>query len=486
MLLARRGLDVTMLERADREGGRNGWLKQSGYTFDIGPTFFMMPFVLEEIFEECGRRLSDCVDLRPLEPFYHLTHADGTVFTPSGVPERMREAIGRIHPPDAAGYDRYRPYHEAKTQAILPCLSQPYDRLYHVLKKPLLKAIPHLSLTRTVWEELGLFFADNRVKIGFTFQSKYLGMSPYACPGLFSILAYTEQKWGIFHPIGGCNALSLAMGKLARELGAAIHLNTDVKEIVIENRRARGVLLANGERADFDEIIMNADFAWGMRHLIPNALRRKYTDENLDRKRYSCSTFMMYLGVDRRYDHLAHHNIYISGDYRGNLEDIETRGHLSEDPSFYVQNASVTDASLAPAGHSTIYVLVPVPNGQKSLDWSTVKGPFRERILNKLRTRAGMADIENHIRFERVITPDDWQSDMRVGYGAVFNLGHNVTQMLMFRPHNRFEEFQNMWLVGGGTHPGSGLPTIYESGKITAAGICRKHGIPWKDSGRMP
>jgi phytoene desaturase len=221
--------------------------------------------------------------------------------------------------------------------------------------------------------------------------------------------------------------------------------------------------------------VLNADFGYAMKNLVPPGVLKKYSPENVDAREYSCSTFMLYLGFDKIYD-LPHHTVFFAGDYQGNIRDIFQRKVLSEDISFYVRNASVTDPALAPTGHSAVYVLVPVPNRTATIDWAKEKSAFRDRVIAAMEKRAGMADIRSHIREEIVYTPQTWQ-DMNIQFGATFNLAHSLNQMLYFRPRNKFEELDHCYLVGGGTHPGSGLPTIYESGRIAANLIARRYGV---------
>jgi phytoene desaturase len=291
-------------------------------------------------------------------------------------------------------------------------------------------------------------------------------MSPFNCPSLFSILSFLEYEYGVWHPLGGCSAVSEAMGRVARELGVRFSLGEEVKEVIFKGKRAVGVRTARGEyRAD--ALVMNADFAHAMTHLVPNARRRKWTDERISRKKFSCSTFMMYLGVEGRYENLPHHTIHCAADYATNLADIESRHVLSEDPSFYVQNACATDPALAPAGHSTLYVLAPVTHQHGNVDWAKEAPAFRAKVLKQLE-KVGVKGVEKRIRFERVVTPADWESRYQVYRGATFNLAHTWGQMLHLRPRNRFDELPGVYLVGGGTHPGSGLPVIYESARITS------------------
>jgi len=183
---------------------------------------------------------------------------------------------------------------------------------------------------------------------------------------------------------------------------------------------------------------------------------------------------MIYLGIDKIYD-LPHHNIYFADDYRGNIEDVFNRKEISKDFSFYVQNASIVDKTLAPKGKSTLYFLIPVPNNFSAIKWNEEKEKFKKMYLDGVINRMGITDLKEHIEVEKIITPSDWESEYNVYKGATFNLAHNLQQMLYFRPRNKFEELNNCYLVGGGTHPGSGLPTIYESGKISAKLIIEKY-----------
>jgi phytoene desaturase len=366
-------------------------------------------------------------------------------------------------------------YNRVKVEKFAPCLQAPFLGWTSLFQMRLVKVLPYLKPWKSLHAELAGYFRDPRLQLAFTFQSKYLGMSPFQCPSLFSILSFLEYEHGIFHPIGGCNALTAGMARVATELGAKIRLNEPVEEILFEGRRAVGVRTAHGEHRA-DAVVVNADFGHAMTKLVPNRLRRRWNDATIAQKKFSCSTFMLYLGIEGRCDHLAHHNIYVAKEYRQNLEDIEQRHVLTADPSFYVQNASVTDPSLAPAGHSTLYVLVPVSHQHPNIDWSSERDRYRQVALRQL-SKLGIHDIEKRIRFERVVTPVEWENKVGIYRGATFNLAHNLGQMLHLRPQNRFEEFEQMYLVGGGTHPGSGLPVIFESAKISAQLVLEDFGF---------
>jgi len=475
MLLAKAGLEVTVIEKQPRVGGRTSPIEGDGYRFDLGPTFFLYPQVLEEIFAAVGRDLYREVPTKKLDPHYRLTFGAGGELLCTSDTERMVAEIAKLVPGDAPQFRRFMADNRIKLERFAPCLQAPFLGWSSLLQARLLAVLPYLKPWKSLHAELAGYFRDPRMQLAFTFQSKYLGMSPFQCPSLFSILSFLEYEYGIFHPIGGCNAITRGMARVAAELGVTIRLSEPVEEILFDKRRAVGVRTAQGEHRA-DGVVINADFGHAMTTLVPNRLRRKWTDATIARKRFSCSTFMLYLGVEGRYDQLAHHNIYVAKDYRQNLDEIERQHVLSADPSFYLENPSRTDDTMAPAGHSALYVLVPVSHQHPNVDWGKERDRYRQVVLRQL-AKVGLDDIERRVRFERVVTPTDWESKVGVYRGATFNLSHNLGQMLHLRPQNRFEEFDRLYLVGGGTHPGSGLPVIFESARISSRLLLEDFGL---------
>jgi len=475
MILARRGFKVTVFEKAAEVGGRNAPIRLGGFTFDTGPTFLMMKEVLEEVFNEAGAEAADRLDFRRLEPMYRLQFTDRRL-EPTTDREKMRAEIAREFPGRDSGLDRYLEREALRFKRLYPCLQKPYSTVGSLCSADLFRAIPHLSLTKKLFYLLRKYFQDDNLALAFTFQAKYLGMSPWECPGLFAILSYIEHAFGVYHTMGGLSENCRAMAEVARENGAEIRLNAPVKQILLRGREAAGVELESGEKVEADEVVIAADFGWAMENLFPPGFLRKWSPRRLAGKDFSCSTFMLYLGLDRLYD-LPHHTIFFAEDYRRNVEEVFRAKTLSRDVSFYVRNASVTDPALAPPGSSAVYVLVPVPNLRGEIDWEEEKTGFRDLVLDLMEKRGGMKGVREAIREELVITPRDWEKSYNVYAGAVFNLSHGLDQMIYLRPRNRFEECGRCYLAGGGTHPGSGLPTIYESGRIAANLISDRYGV---------
>jgi phytoene desaturase len=476
MLLSEKGFDVHIYEKKDIVGGRNGFISAGDYKFDIGPTFFLMKDILERLFDLCHRDLNKYVDIVKLDPMYRLVFNDRT-FIPTSDHERMKVEIERVFPGSSKGYEKYKAREKKKFEALIPCLEVPYTKFSDYISLRLLKALPYLDGHLSLFEVLGKYFDDEVLKICFTFQAKYIGMSPWEAPGLFSILSYIEHGGGVFHIQGGLNMLSQAMAKVIKEENGKIHLSKGVKKLIIENSVAKGIILEDGTEERADYVIINADFAYAMQKLVDSENRQKYTDTKLSKMKYSCSTFMLYLGLDKKYENLNHHNIFFAKDYKYNVSEITGNKVIPDDPSFYVHNPSLIDDSLAPEGKSSVYVLVPIGNTSGGIDWANNKEKFKEKLLDLLEKRADLKDLRSHIEELRMITPDDWKDNMNIYNGATFNLGHNMGQLLYFRPHNQFEEFENCFLVGGGTHPGSGLPTIFESGRISSELILKREGM---------
>jgi phytoene desaturase len=480
MILARRGFRVTVFEAQERVGGRNAEIRLGPYVFDTGPTFLIMKQVLEEVFLESGTTLETELTLKRLEPMYRLQFKD-RYLDPTTDPEGMVREIRRVFPGQEMRYAAMMKREKERFKHLYPCLQKSYHRPVTMLHPDLLRALPHLSLGRSLFDVMQGYFRDEELALSFTFQAKYLGMSPWECPGLFAVIPYIEHAFGIYHTQGGLSRISEAMAAVAARNGAEVRLGTPVKKVLVRNGAAVGVLLENGETVEADEVVINADFGHAATHLFEPGVLRKYTPAALAKKRFSCSTFMLYLGLDIPVT-TPHHLVVFAEDYRAHIDSIFTRLRLVKDISFYVRNAGATDPSLAPAGHSALYVLVPAPNTRSGIDWDCERDGFRETVLDAIAARTPLGNLRPHIRAEKIITPLEWERDYRIYAGATFNLAHTLGQMIALRPRNKFEEIDRCYLAGGGTHPGSGLPTIYESGRIAANLISRAHGVPFNSA----
>ncbi len=490
VLLAARGVAVTVYEAQPSIGGRTGRLTLGNFHFDRGPTFFLMPHLLEEIFRVAGRSLHDYVRLTRLDPMYRLVigqpKSEDIVLDTTQDLAEMARRIERVHAPDGAAFERFVAHNRRKLALAEPLLRRSMRSLWDLVRLDALRALSVLKPHLSVHELAARYFEHPALQLAVGFQSKYLGMSPHDCPSLFTILPFIEYEYGVWHPQGGCHALMQALTRVLEELGGRIEVEAPVERLEFHRGRVTHVIVGGrhrGERAACDHVVINADATWAVKKLIPESMRGALTDRSLDARRYSCSTFMLYLGIDGDVE-LPHHTIRTAPDYRENLEDIGRGGGrlgtLTEDPSFYVCNPSRTDQTLAPRGDSSLYVLMPTPNAFAPLDWDAERPRVRELLLDRLQRVLGV-DLRGRIRVDKSFTPWDWRA-MNINAGATFNLAHSMTQLLHRRMPHRLPYARGAWLVGGGTHPGSGLPVIFLSAQITARLLLEELGVSGRES----
>lgn len=462
LLLQKQGYDVTLFEKDSRVGGRSKRITLGDYHFDMGPTFLMYIDLLKEVFIRAGFDLTKEVELIQLETLYELVFKDKTIALTSNK-EKNIDVYEAIKPGLGKSYQRWIIDQERKLKMIKPILEKPFPSIFHLLRKDVIKAAPVAHLGKSVYSLLETYNKEPLFIHSLSFQAKYLGMASYQAPSIFTILPYLEHHTGLYHVRGGLNQINEVMAKLFIKLGGTLKLSTPVKEIMIDKKVVKGVILENGEVELCDQLVMNADFAYGMTKLINPIHLKKYTPKKLAKKKYSVSTWMMYLGINKSLD-FPHHEILFADDYDTYLHEL-MKGQITDDLAIYLHNPSALDDLLAPKGKSSLFVLVPVPNLKSEIDFEAKKDDLRNLVLQRIKEKHGI-DLTPFIEEELIYSPKDWEIKENVYQGAVFNLSHSLDQMLFLRPHNKFEDFKNMYLVGGGTHPGSGLPTIYQSALI--------------------
>jgi phytoene desaturase len=474
---------VTVCEKQPEVGGRTSALVLGDYTFDRGSTLLMMRFVVEEIFGLVGRRLSDELELVQLDPMYRLVFGDRALDVYAD-PARMESELARFSPGSEAGLARFLEREHDRLEHLYPMLQKSWPNLASMFDPSVLMAAPHVGVGRSLYDTAGDYFSDEHVQLGFSFQSAYLGMSPWKCPGGFGMVPYVEHAWGVDYVMGGIHRLCSTMERVARELGARIRTSSQVARILVENDRTVGVELMSGERISADDVVIDADAPAALSRLLNQDVSARFSRSRLEHLNESCSTFMLYLGLDTRLP-LLHHTFFFASDYRAEMDRVFQGGKLGDDISVYACNPVVTDPSVAPPGHSSLYLLALVPNNRAGIDWEREDDVMRSRVLNALRGWTGV-DLTPHIRTELMVTPVEWESRYNISHGAVFGASHNITQLLAFRLPNQLPSPSNVFLTGGGTSPGSGLPTILESARIASRLVCERHGVPFPPSRPLP
>ncbi len=462
--LGARGYRVTVLEQLDAPGGRAYVHHQDGFTFDAGPTVITAPFLLEELWAMCGRRLADDVDLRPVTPYYRIRFDDGTFLDYSGDPVAMRAEVAKLSPGDVAGYERFMATSEEIFRVGFEQLGHvPFDRVGDMIR--VAPDLVRLQGWRTVYGLASRHVRDPRLRMVLTFHSLLVGGNPFSTTAVYCLISFLERRWGVHFAMGGTGSLVTGLVRLIEGQGGQLRCNTRVERITVDRGAANGVRLEGGEQIAADVVVSNADSAFTYRHLLAAEHRRHWTDRRIERARYSMSLFVWYFGTRRQYPEIAHHTIALGPRYRELLTDIFKHKKLASDFSLYLHRPTATDPSLAPAGCDAFYALAPVPHQASGVDWNREAEPFRRAVQQRLQSTL-LPGLEQAVVTSRVMTPLDFQHRLSSIQGAAFGLEPILTQSAWFRPHNRSEEVERLYLVGAGTHPGAGLPGVLSSARI--------------------
>ncbi len=466
--LARRGLHVTVMEKNSHPGGRCDRLSREGHHFDTGPTLFVMPKLYEAEFCALGTSLHEQLELKRVDPTYQLVFDDGSRLALTSDMKSMQEQLESIEPGSFQGFLRYLQEGDRHYQLVLEKLvNRDFRKASDFFCFQNLVLPFHLKPLINHYRNMSAYFENARLKSAFTFQDIYTGLSPFEAPATFSLLPYTELAHGVWYPKGGMYSVAEALASLARAAGVEFIFNAAVEQIDINAAHARGVLLADGTRFDADVILANADLPYVYQNLLPQDGMVKA----LSRKRFSCSVVSFFWGVDKAYEAIGPHTLFLADDYRENFECIRDLS-LPSNPSLYVHAPIRLDPSMAPHGQDTLIAIIPVghmsENGEE--DWNELRNAARQQVFRRLRT-LGITDLEAHIKFEETYTPLSWRKRYNLMKGSTHGLAHTLTQMACFRPANRHARYRNVYFVGASTHPGTGMPTAMVSGRLVSRRI---------------
>jgi phytoene desaturase len=466
--LAARGRRVVLLEKNERVGGKLNLIAEEGYTFDTGPSLLTMPWVLRELFAAAGHRLEDELALVPSEPACRYRWPDGTRFDAHQSLPLLIQEIACLDTRDPAGFFRFMAYAARIYQAVAgPFLLRPFDGLRDLLTPATLRDVWAIDPLRTVDQAVRRFFHSPYLRQVFNRYATYNGSSPYRAPATFNLIAYIEFVEGAWYLRGGMYELARALERLAYELDVEIRTNCPVARVAVYGHTACGVVLEGGERLSAAAVVVNADPAYAYEALLPAEWP---TATRLARLEPSCSGFMLLLGIDRVYPELAHHNIFFSADYAGEFAAIFDKRIPSPDPTVYVCATSVSDPAHAPPGHMNLFVLVNAPALGPRFDWRGAAAGYRDLVVRKLE-RMGLGNLERHIGYERIITPEDLRTRYNAPGGAIYGIASNRPWTAFLRPPLRAREARGLYFVGGGTHPGGGIPLVLLSGQAVAERI---------------
>jgi len=477
--LAKAGYTVKVLEKNEIPGGRCGTLEIKGHRFDTGPTLYLMPELYRQAFADLGENIADHLELQRVDPTYQIHFDDGLHLTLSADLEFMKNQLEAIEPGSFGGLLRYlaegdKHYRIAVPNVVTRDFRTPQS--FFTLKN--LALLLRIKALKNHYSNMGRYFQDDRLKFGFLFQNLYMGLNPYKSPAMYSLMPYTELSDGVWFPTGGMYQVIMALVKIAENLGVEFEYNTPVTQIRTSNGQITGLALRDGRQLTADVIVANADLSYVYSDLLPDDGYNLKRSQQLQRKKYGCSALVFFWGLDKVYPQLGPHNLFMARDIEQGFDVMFDELSLAPDPSFYVHAPTRIDAALAPEGHDTMAVAVPVPhiNPENPQDWDQLTNQSRSYIIERL-TRFGLEDIENHLKFEVSFSPIDWQNRYNLFKGSAHGLGHELLQMGYMRPAHRHVKYPNLYFVGASTHPGTGLPSVLTSAKFAADRIIEEMSV---------
>ena len=463
--LAAAGWSVTLLERHDRPGGRAGRWESEGFTFDTGPSLLLMLEYWHELFGLAGRRLEDYLDIVQCEPNYNVHFPDGSVLAMTSRLNQLLEGMERFEPGCAPRVLEYLARTRRLYDTGLAYISRNFDSPLDMVRGNNLGSLANLGALGDLQKLIRKYVKDERLQQALSFQSLYLGLSPYDALAIYALLPYTELGGGIHYPMGGMHQVPLAMERLGRELGVQYRYGAQVASIEREGGRATAAVLADGTRVAGELVVVNADLPWAYQHLLGEPYPK------IEEKRFSCSVVLLYLGVRREYPELEHHNFVVADDMPAACRALFDEHAMPDDTPFYVVATTRTDPSQAPPGCENLFVLALAPSQHpdpaRRIDWA-VEGPKVEaRLLDRLE-RWALPGLRDHLVTKKLVTPQDFTINYGNLRGEAFGLSHNLMQIGAFRPRNRHAEIGNLYFVGQSTHPGCGLPMALISAQCVA------------------
>ena len=428
-----------------------------------------VPQVYRQLWADCGRDFDQDVDLRPVDPYYEIRWRDGSVFTVRQDEQAMIDEVRRLNPGDVRGYQRFVKDSEARYQFGFEGLGRrPMNKLGDLIKE--LPGFVKLRADRSVYGHASARVRDPRLRMALSFHPLFIGGDPTNVTSMYILVSHLEKEFGVHYAMGGVQAMADAMVRVIEDQGGTVRKAVEVDEITVTNGNASGVVTTDGERIAADIVVSNADPGTTYDRLLRKQVKKRWTTKRLNRSRWSMGLFVWYFGTKGtagKWSDVGHHTILNGPRYRGLLRDIFLKRHLADDMSVYLHRPSVTDPTVAPAGDDTFYALSPVPNlhGADSVDWAEMEEVYRKRLAQVLHDHL-IPGFEDHLSASHVLTPADFESRYLSPHGSGFSLEPRIFQSAWFRPHNISEEFGNLFLVGAGTHPGAGIPSVVTSSEV--------------------
>jgi phytoene desaturase len=475
IFLARNGFKVKVFEKNAFPGGRCSQMTHNGHRFDMGATIYLMPSVYKTVFEAMGIT-EESFKTTPLSTIYTVYFEDGHTIPFSTDKETIKKHLEKI---EKGSFKRLQQYVSEGYMffklSMKKLIGRNFYKITDFINLSNILLLLRLKTYRRHSVYIKKYFRDEHLRVAFTFQNIYVGQDPLKAPALFSMIPASELAEGSAFPIGGMSKITETLISMAEKLGVQFFYKSPVLKIITNDNKAEGIILKSGQTAKAEIIVANADLPYVYCNLLPASNMAV----KMNRLKYTCSAIVIHWGLDKEYSLLGHHSVFLSSDYRRNLAKIFREHAISENPSFYVHAPSRTDHTAAPKGGDTLTIIIPSGNinSKQPQDWQKLKQIARSAVIKRLK-KQGLDDIEEHIKFEMIYLPTDWHDIFNLSKGATFgSLSHHIFQMGYFRPHNRHKQYKNLYFVGGGTHPGNGIPLVLLSAKLVTERIFRENSF---------
>jgi phytoene desaturase len=463
--LRAKGYKVTLLEKHPDLGGRARVFKKDGFTYDGGPTVITAPHLFEELFSLFNKKISDYVEIVPLDLWYRFVFNDGDTFDYNGDDKSMEEQVKKYNSDDYNGYKELVDFTEKIFDKGFTDLSdKPFNNLVFMIKQ--IPALLKLKSYKSVYSLVSNYISNEKLRRVFSMHPLLVGGNPFSTTSIYTLILFLEKKWGIHYSIGGTGSVVKSLEKLMKEENITIIKDAEVTEILTKNKKVTGVKINESKIINCDYVICNSDPPNVYNNLIKSKEDYNFLfKQKMKRMDYSMGLFVYYFGSKKKYNNVAHHTIYFGKSYEKHLDKIFEKKILSEDISFYLHRPSATDPNMAPSDQDAFYVLVPVPNNLSKINWIDEGDKFKDLVLDKM-DKTILPGIKENVVSDFYLTPDYFEIDLATLYGSGFSIQPKFSQSAYFRFHNQSEVFNNLYFVGAGTHPGAGMPGVLSSAKV--------------------
>ena len=463
--LKAKGHNVTLIEKHNDLGGRARVFKKNGFIYDGGPTVITAPYLINELFELFNKDSKDYIKLQPLKIWYQFIFEDKSRFNYSGNETEMKNQIEKINNEDVEGYSKLVNFTKKIFDKGFTELSDiPFNKPLVMMQQ--LPALLKLKSYKSVYSLVSSFIKNEKLRRMLSMHPLLVGGNPFTTTSIYGLILYLEKKWGIHYSMGGTGKIINGLEKLMNEVGVKIIKGHEVKKIILDDKKIKGVTLDNDQNIDTNYIVCNADPPGVYDNLLNQNKNSSFLfNWKKNRMEYSMGLFVYYFGTKKIYDGVEHHTIKFGNKYKEHLEDIFDNKKLNDDISYYLHRPSATDKSMAPEGHDCFYVLVPVPNNQSNIDWKIEGEKMKNLVIEKMEYDL-MPKLRENIVEDFYLTPDYFEKDLNTKYGSGFSIQPKFSQSAYFRFHNKSEIYDGLYFVGAGTHPGAGVPGVLSSAKV--------------------